>query len=93
MFSLPLTVHVVIEPRRRPTEAGVCELNASPTQKPRAVLVLCALLTVSEAMALTSSVKANGILDAFKQLITALSDPDLPPPKSPLSLALPPTSL
>lgn len=68
MFSLPLRVHVVLEPRAHRSATEPSHASSSSQPNPTS-LVLGLMLAVSEALPLTTRVKANGILDAVRQLL------------------------
>lgn len=91
MISLPFQLHVVLDPRRPANAATTCAYTP-PTPPSSATVALGVLLAVSEALPLTTRVKANGILDAVKLFAGAVASsippPPPPPPQSPLSLAL-----
>lgn len=84
MYSLPFRLHVVLEPRR--AAPGAVASSAHSPQPSSATLVLGVLLAVSESLPLTTRVKANGILDAFKLFVDSAAPAPAP---APASLALP----
>ena len=89
MFSFPVRFHVVLEPRAR--ASGTCEYHGKGfwsslgtiSTIPWSTLATGGLLTVSEALSLNRSVKANGILDALAQLVQAATSGSSPQEPTP----------
>lgn len=86
MYSLPIRFHVVLEPRRPSAHASACDYVPPSTSKTSVCLGV--LLAVSEALPLTTRVKANGIIDAAKLLFESVA-PASPSASENLTLALP----